>query len=167
VAERRETPRAYALLPAWAMAGGRPAQLVDARLLDNALWLLRSYHVRVTAAREAGHNTHGDGTALDLVPAEPVDQAAWDASTGALARDLGWTPACGASGTRPACPLMPAIQFIGYDGYPGHGSPRTCATPCQQHLHMSWASPCFGTSALAPPCPWVMAFSTRTAAPPG
>ena len=31
------------------------------------------------------------------------------------------------SGTRPACPLVPAIQFIGYDGYPGHGSPRTCS----------------------------------------
>ena len=109
------------------MAGGRPAQPIDARLLDNALWLLRTYRLRVTAAREAGHNTHGDGTALDLVPAEPVDQAAWDASAGALARDLGWTPACGASGSRPACPLVPAIQFVGYDGYPGHGSPRTCS----------------------------------------
>ena len=120
------TPRAYAMLPAWAMAGGRPAQPIDARLLDNALWLLRTYRLRVTAAREGGHNTHGDGTALDLVPAEPVDQAAWDASAGALARDLGWTPACGASGVRPACPLVPAIQFVGYEGYPGHGSPRTC-----------------------------------------
>ena len=68
------------MLPAWAMAGGRPAELIDARLLENALWLLRTYHLRVTAAREAGHKTHGDGTALDLVPAEPVDQAAWDAS---------------------------------------------------------------------------------------
>ena len=126
-AERREAPRAYAPLPAWAMAGGRPAQPIDARLLENALWLLRNYRLRVTAAREAGHNTHGDGTALDLVPAEPVDQAAWDASAGALARDLGWTPACGASGSRPACPLVPAIQFVGYDGYPGHGSPRTCS----------------------------------------
>ena len=127
IAERRESPRAYAMLPAWAMAGGRPAQPIDARLLDNALWLLRTYRLRVTAAREGGHNTHGDGTALDLVPAEPVDQAAWDASAGALARDLGWTPACGASGTRPACPLVPAIQFVGYEGYRGHGSPRTCS----------------------------------------
>ena len=107
-----------------------PPQPIDARLLDNALWLLRTYRLRVTAAREGGHNTHGDGTALDLVPAEPVDQAAWDASAGALARDLGWTPACGASGVRPACPLVPAIQFVGYDGYPGHGSPRTCSRHC-------------------------------------
>ena len=32
-----------------------------------------------------------------------------------------------AQGSRPACPLVPAIQFVGYDGYPDHGSPRTCA----------------------------------------
>jgi hypothetical protein len=162
-AERRETPRAYALLPAWAMAGGRPAQPIDARLLDNALWLLRTYRLRVTAAREAGHNTHGDGTALDLIPAEPVDQAAWDASAGALAHDLGWTPACGASGVRPVCPLVPAIHFVGYDGYPGHGSPRTCQPPkCLAHLHISWESPCYGTSVPSPPCEFVSGFgSTR------
>ena len=74
-AERRDEPRAYAMLPAWAMAGGRPAEPIDARLLDNAVWILRTYRLRVTAAREAGHRTHGDGTALDLVPAEPIDQA--------------------------------------------------------------------------------------------
>jgi hypothetical protein len=163
VAERRETPRAYATLPAWAMAAGRPAQLVDARLLDNALWLLRSYRLRVTAAREAGHNTHGDGTALDLVPAEPVDQAAWDASAGALARDLGWTPACGASGSRPVCALVPAIQFVGYDGYRNHGSPRTCRGGCPAHLHVSWTSPCYGTSAPSPPCSWVGTFPPSAA----
>ena len=89
------------------------AQEVDARIYTDAIWMLRRYHLRITAAREPGHRTHGDGTALDLVPAEPVDQATWDASSGALARDLGWTPACGHSGTRPACSLMPAIQFVG------------------------------------------------------
>jgi hypothetical protein len=159
--EQRSAPRAYASLPAWAMAAGRPAQPIDARLLDDALWLLRTYRLRVTAAREGGHNTHGDGTALDIVPAVPVDQDAWDASAGALARDLGWTPACGASGTRPVCPLVPAIQFIGYDGYPGHGSPRTCTVPCAAHLHLSWVSPCFGTSVPSPPCEWVTAFATK------
>ena len=145
-------PRAYATLPAWAMAGGRAAQPIDARLLDDALWLLRTYRLRVTAAREGGHETHGDGTALDLVPAEPVDQAAWDRSAGALARALGWTPACGRSGTRPVCPLVPAMQFVGYEGYPGHGSPATCAGSCAAHLHISWASPCYGTSAPSAPC---------------
>ena len=100
-AKAEMTRGSYATLPAWAMAVGRPAQLIDARLLEDALLLLRSYRLRVTAAREGGHNTHGDGTALDLVPAEPVDQAAWDRSAGALARDLGWTP----TGTVRSSPL--------------------------------------------------------------
>jgi hypothetical protein len=106
-AEQRTEPRAYTVLPEWAMAGGRENDLIDSRLLENALWLLRRYALRVTAAREAGHNTHGDGTALDLVPASPVDQMAWDASAGALSRDLGWTRACAASGVRRVCGSCP------------------------------------------------------------
>jgi hypothetical protein len=53
--------------------------------------------------------------------ARPQDD--WDASAGRSASELGWIPTCGASGVRPACPLKPALEFIGYDGYPGHGSP--------------------------------------------
>ena len=30
---------------------------------------------------------------------------------------------------------------IGYDGYPSHGSPRTCTSSCPAHIHISWASP--------------------------
>ena len=67
-------------------------------------------------------------------------------------------PAARRSGTRPACPLVPAIQFIGYDGYPSHGSPRTCTGTCPAHLHISWASGCYGSSTLSPPCAWVAAF---------
>jgi len=163
-AHRVASPHAFTSLPAWAMAGDRAPQAVDARLYDDVIWILRRYQLRVTAAREAGHHTHGDGTALDLVPAEPVDQAAWDASAGALARDLGWTPRCGTSGTRPACPLVPAIQFVGYDGYRNHGSPRTCSGACPAHLHISWVSPCYGTSAPSAPCSWVMAFAAETGA---
>ena len=125
---------------------------------DDVLWILRRYHLRVTAARETGHNTHGDGTAVDLVPADGSDQAEWDASAGALAHDLGWTPACGASGSRPVCPLVPAIQFVGYDGYPGHGSPRTCGAGCPAHIHVSWVSPCYGSGNLSDPCATVVAF---------
>ena len=79
----------------------------------------------LTAAREAGHATHGDGTALDLVRADGITQTVWDASASRLAHDLGWNRRCGSSGTRPARPLVAAIQFIGYDGSPGHGSPRS------------------------------------------
>jgi hypothetical protein len=130
---------------------GRGVELVDARLYDDVLWLLRRYHLRVTAAREPGHHTHGDGTAVDLIPADGTTQADWDAS----ARALGWSPECGACGSRPTCSLAPAIQFIGYDGYPGHGSPRTCGTA---HIHISWASPCYGAASPIPPCASVLTF---------
>jgi Transglycosylase SLT domain len=138
LAERASSPRAYRALPNWAMAGRAP-ELVDARLYDDVIWILRGYRLRVTAAREAGHHTHGDGTAVDLIPADGATQATWDASAGRLAADLGWTSACGGSGSRPACPLAPAIQFIGYDGYPSHGSPRTCGGSCPAHIHVSWS----------------------------
>jgi hypothetical protein len=157
VAERVSSPRAYRTLPAWAMAGRAP-ELVDARLYENLVSILRRYHLRVSAAREAGHRTHGDGTAVDLVPAEDTTQATWDASAGRLAADLGWTSSCAASGSRPACPLVPAIQFIGYDGYPRHGSPRTCRGNCPADIHVSWASPCYGSSELVAPCEWVTRF---------
>ena len=160
VAERVASPRAFRTLPSWALAGGSGLGAVDARLYDDVIWVLRRYHLRVTAAREAGHRTHGDGTAVDLAPADGATQPVWDASAGRLAQDLGWTPACARSGTRPACPLAPAIQFVGYDGYPSHGSPRTCRSGCPAHLHVSWASPCFGSGDLSPPCEWVMAFAT-------
>ena len=158
VAERLASPRAFRVLPPWALAAGTETAVVDARLYDDTVWVLRRYRLRVTAAREAGHRTHGDGTAVDLVPADGTTQPSWDASAGRLARDLGWSPACGRSGTRPACRLAPAIQFIGYDGYPNHGSPRMCTGDCHAHLHVSWASPCYGSANLARPCEWVVAF---------
>src|SRR4051794_21607795 len=89
--------------------------------------------------------------------AHPVTDA--DRSAGALARDLGWTRACAPSGTRPTCRLAPAIQFIGYDGYPRHGSPRTCTGGCPAPLHLSWVSPCYGTSRLSAPCASIMVFA--------
>jgi hypothetical protein len=157
-AVRLTSPAAYRELPAWAMAGGRPVEPVDARIYDDVLWALRRYGLRVSAAREAGHHTHGDGTAVDLVPAVGATQADWDGSAGRLASDIGWIASCGASGARPACPLRPAIQWIGYDGYSSHGSPRTCTGACPAHIHVSWVSGCYGSSALVAPCGWVMAF---------
>jgi hypothetical protein len=167
-AGRLTAPRAFKTLPSWAMAGDRAPQAVDARIYDGVIWMLRRYHLRVTAAREGGHHTHGDGTAIDLIPADGVTQRVWDASAGALANDLGWNAQCGASGTHSACSLVPAMQFVGYDGYPGHGSPRTCSADCAAHLHISWISGCYGSSALSPACEWVMAFTVAQdqSAPP-
>lgn len=135
--------------------------LIDARVYDDVTWIARRYRLRVTAAREGGHRRHGDGNAVDLAPGDGTTQAVWDASAGRVAHDLGWTAGCGLFGSRPTCPLMPAIQFVGYDGYPGHGSPRTCTGSCPAHLHISWASPCcYGTSALSSPCNVVTTFPT-------
>jgi hypothetical protein len=86
-AERVSSPRAFRVLPTWTPAGGRGPGAVDARLYDDVLWILRRYRLRVSAAREAGHRTHGDGTAVDLVPANGGTQPVWDASAGRLAHD--------------------------------------------------------------------------------
>jgi Transglycosylase SLT domain len=158
LALRLTFPATYRALPPWAMAAGRPPQQVDARIYENVLWLLRRYDVRVTAGRETGHRTHGDGTAVDLVPATGTAQRDWDDTVGQLARDLGWTASCGSSGARPTCPLKPAIHWIGYDSYPSHGSPRTCSGDCPAHIHVSWVSGCYGSGALVAPCAWVMVF---------
>ena len=144
------------------MAGGRPTEPVDARIYDDVLWVLRRYGLRVSAARETGHHTHGDGTAVDLVPAIGTSQGDWDATAGRLAHDLGWTRAAAAPAPGPHAPLKPAIQWIGYDGYPSHGSPRTCTGGCPAHIHVSWVSGCYGSSALVAPCAWVMAFPVPT-----
>lgn len=145
-------PREYRMLPRWAMAAGRSPQAIDARIYANALYLLRMYDLRVTAAREPGHASHGDGQALDLVPANGGGTDAWERTAERAARDLGWRPRCGSSGVAPACPLSPAIRFIGYDGYPDHGTGN--------HLHISWQSSSGGSAALAPPARWVMAFAS-------
>lgn len=150
-------PRDYRMLPMWAMAAGRLPQAVDARIYANALYLLRAYDLRVTAARETGHRSHGDGQALDLVPADVVG-GDWVSTAERAARDLGWTPGCAVSGVAPACPLSPAIRFVGYNGYPGHGDPAHA--PGNAHLHLSWQSSSGGSAALAAPAEWVMAFAS-------
>ena len=158
-AVRLSAPRAFKAVPARLSTPGYGPMQVDARLYEDVVWALQTYDLRLTAAREANHATHGDGTAVDLVPAGDLSsQPTWDDSAGRLAADLGWKPSCGASGTAPACPLVPAIQFVGYDGYPSHGSPRTCGGGCPAHIHISWRSSSFGSSPLSPPPAWTMAF---------
>ncbi len=156
-------PRRYATLPAWAMAAGRTPEQVDARILPDALWLLRTYNLRVTAAREAGHHTHGDGTALDLVPATSTDQQAWDTTARRLAHDVGWTEGCAAVGVAPVCPLKPWVRFVGYNGYPGHGDPAHAGR--NAHLHLSWYASHYGAPVLVPPNAWVRVFPASASSP--
>ncbi len=146
-------PRAFKPIPSALWAGGGSPESVDSRLWPDAIWLLETFHLRVTAARETGHNTHGDGTAMDMVP-EPGK--GWDETARAAAETLGWRESCGASGTAPVCPLAPAIQFIGYNGYPDHGDPAHAGE--NAHLHVSWQSSSFGCAELCPPPAWVRVF---------
>jgi hypothetical protein len=153
VAVRLFAPRAFRALPSRLWVGAQAAEAVDARIWPDAVWLLSAFDLRATAAREAGHNTHGDGTAIDVVP---VARGAWDTTALAAAEALGWIPSCGASGTPPACPLKAAIQFVGYNGYPGHGDPDHAGT--NAHLHVSWKSSEYGCPGLCPPREWIEVF---------
>ena len=146
-------PRVFKPLPASLWVGSGAPQAVDSRIWPNAVWLLQTFHLRVTAAREGGHNTHGDGTALDIVPAAGKG---WDETARAAAEALGWRESCGESGTAPVCPLAPAIQFVGYNGYPNHGDPAHAGE--NAHLHISWQSSSFSCGEPCPPPIWVRVF---------
>ena len=154
----RYEPRRFRALPADLMASGRSPQAVDARIWGNVVWVLRTYELRVSAARERGHRTHGDGTAIDAVPAAGNSIARWDRSAKRLAQDLGWSASCAGSGSRPACGLVGSIQFVGYNGYDrAHGDPAYSSTP---HIHVSWGSSSYGTR-WGPPPVWVKSFPAR------
>ncbi len=152
-------PRSYKTLPAKVWVGGEGPQQVDTRIWDDAVWALTTYHLVVTAARETGHKTHGDGTALDIVPASGYG---WDETALRLARDLGWTSECGGNGLAKAaggtCDLVPAIIFVGYNGFPSHGDPEHAGS--NAHLHVSWYNSCYGCGggALVSPRDWVKVF---------
>ena len=154
-AQRPFQPRKFKLLPQRLMAPERAAEEVDARIWSNAVWLLETYNLQVSAAREAGHKTHGDGTAMDMVPASG---RGWDGTAKRAAEDLGWSEGCAESGVKPVCKLIPAIHFIGYNGYDDlHGDPQHSSLP---HLHVSWESSGYGSCplVLCGPQEWVMAF---------
>ncbi len=156
-AARLFRPKAFKMLPERLMAPGYSPEAVDARIWPDAVWLLETYDLRVSAAREGGHKTHGDGTAMDMSPA---DGRSWDATARRAAEDLGWVESCGASGVAPACPLVPAIEFIGYNGFgEHHGDPEHGGN----HLHVSWKSSDYGGCPYVTcgPDEWVMAFPLR------
>ncbi|HEX3172811.1 MAG TPA: lytic transglycosylase domain-containing protein [Solirubrobacterales bacterium] len=150
--QRLFSPRDFKALPASLWVGGGPPGAVDSRIWPDAVWLLERYGLRVVAARESGHLTHGDGTAMDMVPASGHG---WNETARQAAEDLGWTESCGRPDSATACPLVPAIQFVGYNGYPGHGDPSHTDSP---HLHASWKSSAYGCPGLCEPREWVMIF---------
>jgi hypothetical protein len=86
----------------------------DRRVRDDVVWLVRRFHVLVTACYQS-----------------------WQQTTERLARAVGWKRSCAASGVAPACARRP-FRFVGYDGYPGHGDPAHCRCGTNAHLHLSW-----------------------------
>ncbi len=148
-----KAPLAFKPIPAALWVGGGKPEAVDSRIWPDVVWLLSTYGLRASAARELGHQTHGDGTAVDMVPAPG---RGWDDTALRAALDLGWRGYCGASGVAPTCPLIAAIEFIGYNGYPGHGDPAHAGS--NAHLHVSWKGSSYGCAALCPPPRWVRVF---------
>jgi len=149
-------------IPARYMAPGFSPDPIDARIWPNVRWLLDTYELRVTAGKETGHASHGDGSAIDAVPAEGLGSlASWRQSVERAARDLGWSPGCASAGVRPACELVPAIEFVGYNGYDAaHGDPAHSGSP---HVHISWVSATHGTAELTTP-DWMLVFPSPGAA---
>ena len=161
-AQTVQAPRAFATLPAWAMAGARAPAEIDARILPDALWILRTYALRVTAGRETGHLSHGDGTALDLVPADPAaGQAAWDASALRLARDIGWTTAARPAASHPCARSKDGSGSSVTTATPTMATPPTSA-PTRTCTSPGWPPP-RRPGALAPPNAWVRVFPVPAA----
>jgi hypothetical protein len=143
------------VVPSRYVAPGYGPITTDARLWADLRWVLETYGLVLTAGKETGHLSHGDGSAIDAVPAQDIDSLGeWLRTAERLARDLGWTPGCASSGVRPACDLVPAIEFIGYNGYPGHGDPAHTGSA---HIHISWVSSTHGTPYLTTP-EWMLVF---------
>ena len=143
-------------IPSQYMAPGHPPALIDARIWPDVRWTLKNYELAITAGKETGHASHGDGSAIDAVPAGSQAVSNWERTAERAARDFGWTAGCASAGVRPACPLIPAIEFIGYNGYSDgrHGDPAHTTSP---HIHISWVSSTHGTPYLTTP-EWVLVF---------
>jgi hypothetical protein len=106
--------------------------------------------LRVTAARESGHHTHGDGTAVDLIPVDGTTQPVWNASAGRLAQDLGWRPGCARSGSRPACPLARPRSSSSVTTAPQATARHALHRPLPRPPTSLLASACYGSKRLLP-----------------
>jgi hypothetical protein len=106
----------------------------DLRIVPDVSKLVEKYKLQLGdcwACPSCGHASDGEhplGLGLDITP-DLAKGGSWDL-VGQLARATGWNRGCGSSGVAPACPLKKWVRFVGYDGYPDHGTGN--------HLHISW-----------------------------
>ncbi|UJA21634.1 hypothetical protein HJD18_16355 [Thermoleophilia bacterium SCSIO 60948] len=133
-ARRATSPQGLRPLPADITPG--TAESCDARVVPDVVYLARRYGILVTDCYGLGHAPDGEhplGAAIDAVPKD----GNWS-RTLRLARALGWSESCAASGVAPSC-ADPPFRFIGYNNFPSHGDPSSCV-PCTggPHIHISW-----------------------------
>ena len=118
----------------WLMPVPGTTTVCDSRIVPDVRALLQRYRLAAGDCFSlTGHASDGEhplGLAIDLTP---TPRGSWDLVEQA-ARDLGWRPACGATGC--AGFLPGPFRFIGYNGYPGHGDPAHAGA--NAHLHLSW-----------------------------
>jgi hypothetical protein len=118
----------------WLVPVPGSSAICDRRIVPDVMAILSRYHLAGgDCFALAGHEQSGEhplGLAIDLVPGPG---GSWDLVAQA-ALDLGWSPACSATGC--AGQLPSPFRFIGYNGYPGHGDPAHAGA--MAHLHLSW-----------------------------
>lgn len=138
----------------WLVPVSGTAAVCDRRIVPDVVAILGRYHLAAGDCFSlTGHERAGEhplGLAIDLVPGAG---GSWELVAQA-ARDLGWSPSCGATGC--AGQLPSPFRFIGYNGYPGHGDPAHAGA--MAHLHLSWqhtpaapGSPAARVQTLLPP----------------
>jgi hypothetical protein len=115
----------------WVPIPGQTWTRVDRRILDDVLYLVRRYRIRITEGfATVGHEPFGEhplGLAVDI---EPGPGGTW-ADVSRLAR---WAE------PRQNHPRSP-FRWVGWNGDYNHGHPSVCrpARGCAPHLHLSWA----------------------------
>jgi RTX calcium-binding nonapeptide repeat (4 copies) len=115
----------------WVPIPGQTWARVDRRILDDVLYLVRRYHVRITEGfGTVGHEPFGEhplGLAVDI---EPGPGGTW-ADVSRLAR---WAE------PRQNHPRAP-FRWVGWNGDFNHGHPSVCkpSRGCAPHLHLSWS----------------------------
>jgi hypothetical protein len=115
----------------WVPIPGQTWARVDRRILDDVLYLVRRYRVRITEGfGTVGHLPFGEhplGLAVDI---EPGPGGTW-ADVSRLAR---WAE------PRQNHPRAP-FRWVGWNGDFNHGHPSVCkpSRGCAPHLHLSWS----------------------------
>jgi hypothetical protein len=103
---------------------GQPGESIDSAILPDVEWLVREYHLKVTAGyATSGHEANGDhpkGAGVDFVPD--------------FAHGGSWALAAAAAAFARSRP--DTFRWIGWNGTAGHGDPAHAGA--NAHLHLSW-----------------------------